>query len=132
MSIEIEEPGVRAMPECWNLPEKSSYWSCVGDCVPPPPKHWWDRKHPKEKEAIWSTLSYTKEDAEANAFRLNGKFEWVWDGMPAREFNLSDAMRAARLRGRKGVMVESYIDGEWRVVKKYLAGVPLPMEERED
>lgn len=126
--IEIvrEEEGTLDKPECWNLPEKRSYWGCFGHDIEPKRK-WFQRPIPREP--VWRYLFYTKEDAEASAAIPSAK--WQWNKEPARQVKLADAMRRARVSGSLGIAVKSYQNGQWAIVKKYPGGVPLPEWELE-
>lgn len=120
-----EEVGVSPEPECW--PHKSKYWGCTGSSIPEKKKRRWPWQKVEEEKPDWSVLNYTKEDAEAYCALRNGKW-WEWDGLPAREFSLSDAMYKARISKRAGVQIRSFSDGKWRCVKSYKATEPLPEE----
>lgn len=111
----IEEIGTSPKPAWMDLPEKTVYWVCNG---------WVKRRRFWQKKlGIYLYLQYTAEDAEASAVCPNET--WTWDKLPAERCSLSEAIREARIRGLKGVRVESFQDGEWRTVKEYPAGEPL-------
>jgi len=120
----LESPGVSPQPAWLELPEKAEYWACRGIVEK---SKWWQRRRTR-KSLGWIVLSYSKEDAEAFAATPNSL--WTWDGNPAHPIFLKDAMREARTTARPGVKVQSYQDGDWRTVKKYPAGQPLPEVER--
>ena len=115
-------PGIIEQIEA--MPHKESYWT-LGGTIKQPKRGLWSRSTPRNPvSALWTSLYYSKEDAEANYD--DGDTCWVWDGRPAFQIKLSDAMFNARKDGRLGVRVESWIDGKWVVVKRYPANEPLP------
>ena len=110
------------MAELW--PDKREYWTCHGTALPTE----------DAKEIIGGVpfirVFYSKEDAETCA--ILPRETWTWNGKPASTITLSEAMFKARRRGRAGVRVMSYSNGEWITVREYPANVPLPEELRDE
>jgi len=75
---------------------------------------------------FWVTLSYSKEDAEANAAAARPCDCWEWDGEPAQVITLGEAMDIARRKNRLGVAIQSYRNGQWVAVATHSVGAPLP------
>lgn len=106
----LEKPYWLELPE--EEKEKHTYWACLG-------KH--ATKYTGQNK--WITIFHDKEMAEC--FASIPKENWVWNGNPAIELTLQQAMFNARKFEARGVKIKGYQNGEWVTLKMYPAEVPL-------
>lgn len=114
----MQKQDLEKQPEWLELPDKESYWICEGEPLTA-------EEDPILSE-LWSYLFYTKEEAEANASIPNPY--WKWDGLPAKKVSLQNELFLARKEGIRGVLVQSFRNGELVIVKEYPCEIPYSGE----
>ena len=103
-------------------PKKVQLWTVHGEWAM---RRWPWQKKVNESE-YWSVLYTTSEEAVADA---NANSDWKWNGLPPHTVTLSESMLSARVRGRLGVRIGGYRDGEWVTGRYFPADVPLMGDE---
>jgi hypothetical protein len=118
--IETNEPRITEKPAWFDIPEKKIYWVCTGKSI---------NLEKMPQSETYTSLFYSKEDAETSA-SLTHQY-WEWDRKDASPRTLSESMKITRKSGRAGVRVRQWQDGQFIIVFQYEANQPLPEHLRD-